>query len=74
MGDRVEIVFLDHAEGDEAMLFEVFGRLYKSTRWSYSVRCWGYVNELDRAKDGRSDNETDYTIVKKAIESIKVLK
>jgi hypothetical protein len=74
VGDIVRIEFWDHAEGDEAMCFEVFGRLYKITRWAYSLRCWGYVSDVDRAGDSRSDNETDYTIVKKAVESIKVLK
>lgn len=72
IGDPVRIVFRDHAEGNETMRFEVFGRLYKKTRWAYSVRCWGYVDEVDRAKD-TGDNETTYSIVKKAVESIEVM-
>lgn len=71
--DLVHIIFLDHAEGDKPMRFECIGRLFKKTRWAYSVRCWGYVSDVDRAGD-RAGNETDYTIVKRAIESIKVLR
>lgn len=74
VGDIVHIVFLDHAEGDDPMRFEVFGRIYKITRWAYSVRTWGYVSDVDRAGDSRTDNENVYSIVKKAVESIKVIK
>ena len=75
IGDVVHIVFLDHAENSEdAIRFEVIGRLFEKTRWAYKVRCWGYVNDVDRAGDSRTDNENWFSIVKKAVESIKVLK
>ena len=75
INDIVRIVFLDHAENSQdALLFEVLGRLVGSTKKAYIVRAWGYVNEIDRAGDGNPDNEDWYAIVKSTIESIKVLK
>jgi len=75
IGDIVYCTFLDHAENaKDVLLFEVIGRVYKITKRAYLVRCWGYVNDVDRAGDGNEDNENSYAIVKKAIESIKVLK
>ena len=56
------------------MRFEVIGRVFDITRTSYRIRCWGYVDDMDREKDSREDNENWYCIVKKAIESIRTLK
>ena len=75
IGDLVQIVFLDHAENsDDALKFEVVGRVHKITKTAYLVRTWGYVKDVDRAGDGNTDNENWYAIVKSAIESIKILK
>lgn len=75
IGDIVEVTFLDHAENSkDVLLFEVFGRVKDITRKAYLIRAWGYVNEVDRAGDGNPDNENSYAIVKRAIESIRVLK
>ena len=75
VGDVVHITFLDHAENSkDALLFEVFGRLYKITRKAYLVRSWGYVSDVDRAVDSNTDNEHTYAIVKSAVESIRILK
>ena len=75
INDIARIVFLDHAENSQdALLFEVFGRLTKITKKAYIVRSWGYVNDVDRAGDGNPDNENSYAIVKSTIESIKILK
>ena len=75
VGDVVVITFWDHAENSkDALKFEAIGRITGSTRMAYSVRCWGYVDDVDRAGDSNTDNENHYAIVKKAIESIKVLK
>ena len=76
VGDIVEIVFWDHAENSkDALLFEVFGRITGITRKAYIVRSWGYQNEVDRAGDGNAcANENWYAIVKKAVDSIRILK
>jgi hypothetical protein len=75
IGDTVEVKFWDHAENSkDALLFEVFGRISGVTSKAYLIRSWGYINEVDRAGDGNPDNENSYAIVKKAIDSIRVLK
>ena len=75
VGDIVQVTFWDHAENaKDALLFEVLGRVASVTRKAYLIRSWGYVNEVDRAGDGNPDNENSYAIVKRAIDSIKVLK
>ena len=75
VGDPVEVVFWDHAENSkDALLFEVFGRLIEVTKKAFIIRAWGYVKDVDRAGDGNSDNENSYAIVKKAIDTIRILK
>ena len=75
IGDMVHCVFWDHAENSkDALRFEVFGRLIKTTKKAQIIRAWGYVLDIDRAGDGNPDNENSYAIVKAAIESICVLK
>ena len=75
IGDLVEIIFWDHAEqSKDALLFEVYGRISNITKKAYIIRAWGYVKEVDRAGDGNIDNENTYAIVKRAIDSIRVLK
>jgi len=75
VGDLVEVVFWDHAENSkDALLFEVFGRLIEVTKKAFIIRAWGYVKDVDRAGDGNSDNENSYAIVKKAIDTIRILK
>lgn len=74
-GDMVRVVFLDHAENSrDAIKFEVIGRVFKVTPKAYLIKSWGYVNEIDQAKDNNEDNENWFAIVKRAIEEIKVLK
>lgn len=74
IGDLVHIVFWDHAENsNDGLRFEVIGRLFKVTRTAYLVRCWGYVTDVDRAADERTDNENWYAIVRRAVESIRRL-
>lgn len=75
IGDLVEIIFWDHAEASkDALLFEVFGRLIGITKKAYVIRAWGYVKDIDRAGDGNPENENTYAIVKRAADSIRVLK
>jgi len=74
IGDLVELVFWDHAESSkDALLFEVFGRLISITKQAYIIRARGYVKDVDRAGDGNPDNENTYAIVKRAIDSIRIL-
>lgn len=75
VGDLVRVTFHDHAENSkDALEFEVFGRVFDETRLAYKIRCWGYVHDTDRAADSSTHNEHYYTIVKRAITGIKVLK
>ena len=75
VGDLVEVQFWDHAEqSKDALLFEVFGRIAGITRKAYIIRAWGYVLDIDRAGDGNPENENSYAIVKRAIDSIRILK
>lgn len=76
VGDIVHIVFLDHAQAsDDALLFEVFGRLDKITKTAYKVYHWRYVNDVDRAADHHTrHNEDCFAIAKGVVKEIRVLK
>ena len=75
IGDLVICTFLDHAENsNDVLLFEVVGRLFDVTKKAYKIKSWGYVSEIDRAGDGNPDNENSYAIVKRAVDSIRILK
>jgi hypothetical protein len=75
IGDAVRITFLDHAENaHDAIRFKVYGEVREITKTAYNVVSWGYVNPLERAADSNTDNEVWFSIVKRAIESIEVLK
>ena len=69
IGDIVHVVFLDHAEGEREICFEVFGRVAKKDRTKLVLVCWGYI-EADQI----DDNVHCYTILKSAITQIKKLK
>jgi len=75
VNDLVVVEFYDHAENSrDALLFECIGRIFDITKLAYKLRVWGYVHDVDRAGDGNTDNEHHFSIVKKAIKSIRVLK
>ena len=75
VGDLVTITFWDHAEAsDDALLFEVIGRLYRITRKAYCIKSWCYAKDVDAARDSNEDNETRFAIVKRAIDTLRVLK
>lgn len=75
VGDLVQVIFWDHAQGSrDALKFEVIGRLFKITKKAYMIKCWGYDSEVDRAADSNDENEDWFAIVKSAAESIRVLK
>ena len=73
VNDLVLIEFLDHAEGDDLMRFEVIGRLTKITKQSYTVGCWLYTCPIQKATMSPT-NEHGYTIARGVVESIKCLK
>lgn len=75
-GDIVCIVFKDHCENfNDAMQFEVYGKIIGITRWAITVASWQYHDEMQRAGDSSaSSNEHTFSIVKKAIDSIRYLK
>ena len=75
VGDVVICVFWDHAQNmPGAIHFETIGRIVEISKKAYKIRCWGYVNDVDRAMDVSGSNEEWYDIVKSAIDSITVLK
>jgi hypothetical protein len=71
VGDIVRVVFMDHAQGEEALEFEVFGRVYSKDRKNIHVVCWGYAAVADREVD---DNVHSYTIVRATIKTLEKLK
>ena len=76
VGDVVHVVFWDHAENfHDAMKFEAYGKLTKITPKAYIIHTWVYSDSLQRAKDSDpKSNENSFAIVKRAIESIRILK
>ena len=72
-GDVVKIEFLDHCEdGDDVILFKVYGEVTKITQRAYHVVAWGFVNEVDGAANSYRGNEKTFCIVKKAVQSVVV--
>ncbi len=66
VGDIVEVVFLDHAEGDEEIRFVVYGRVKEKNRTKIVVDCWTYAEDTNE----RDDNIHSYTILRSAIKEI----
>lgn len=74
VGDLAEIVFLDHVEdGIDPIEFEVIGRVSNITKRAVTVRCWNYRLAVDAATHN-DHNVKSFTIVKKAMSSISILK
>lgn len=65
VGDIVRVVFDDHSEGNQHIVFEVFGRIMAKNRRSIIVASWKYdgSNEID-------DNSVQYTLLTAAIISM----
>ena len=75
IGDIVVFKFYDHASNSkDALRFEAIGRVFKITKQAYLIKCWGYVNEVDKAADSNEDNEDWFAIVKSTIDDIRILK
>jgi hypothetical protein len=70
IGDTLEVEFLDHSEGDNEVLFTLYGRLIEKDRTKIVVACWCYADH----EEARDDNVTRYTILRSAIKGIWKLK
>ncbi len=71
VGQLIAVTFMDHSEDhDEPILFTVYGRVSKNARGHICIDCWEYANQ-DEPYD---DNEKRFTIVKRAIQHLEVLK
>lgn len=68
----VEIVFFDHAEGDESFEFVAFGRVVWQTKKDLTIACWTYTDPSHKVKLD-DYNVHLYTIVKSAIKSVRQL-
>jgi hypothetical protein len=70
IGSIYQVVFLDHAEGDEVYTIRLVGELVKKTRSSITLGCW----LVDRPRYEPDDpNQHVYTILRSTIKSIAVL-
>lgn len=65
VGDIVRVVFDDHSEGNQHIVFEVFGRIMAKNRRSIIVASWKYdgSSEID-------DNSVQYTLLTAAMISM----
>jgi hypothetical protein len=70
LGDVVRVVFDDHAEGENHVVFEAFGRVLRKDRRSLVIACWKYA---DGDVDEEDRNMTVYTILRAAVKCIEVL-
>lgn len=68
VGDVVRVVFDDHSEGRQHIVFEAFGRVTAKRKRDVVVAAWKYAesDELD-------ENTVEYTILRAAIRSLDVL-
>jgi hypothetical protein len=57
IGDVVEIEFRDHAQGDETIVFCVWGRLIKRSRTDLVVAVWDYSTAPKRRHPDDSNVE-----------------
>lgn len=72
IGDVVEVVFLDHAEGPTSELFRVFGRLAAKTRSTYLIDCWEPADA--QRDDANGFNRHQYSIVRSTVKELYVLR
>lgn len=69
LGDVVAVVFDDHSEGEQHIVFEVFGTVLRKDRRSLLIGSFVYAgsNEID-------ENVVVYTILRAAIRKLEVLR
>lgn len=72
IGDRVEIVFLDHSEGPEELAFRVVGIVNAKDRNKLVVDVWCPAD--DSHDDAEGFNRQQYSILRKAIKELYILK
>ncbi len=68
VGDVVRLVFDDHSEGEQHIVFEVFGRVVRKDRRSFVVASWKYCDN-----DTLDDNAVLYTILRAGIRQVEIL-
>lgn len=66
----MRVVFDDHSEGEQHVVFEVFGRVLRKDRRSFVIACWKYA---DSDVDEEDRNMTVYTILRAAVRFIETL-
>jgi hypothetical protein len=71
IGDIVEIEFRDHAQGDETIVFCVYGRVLKRTRDDVTVGVWVYSDPKHKSLPGDPNIES-FSIARAAIISYRV--
>lgn len=69
VGDVVAIVFDDHSEGEQHIVFEVFGTVLRKDRRSLLVGSFVYANSSDI-----DENVVVYTILRATIRQLEVLR
>ena len=69
LGDVVAVVFDDHSEGEQHIVFEVFGTVLRKDRRSLLIGSFVYAgsSEID-------ENVVVYTILRAAIRNLEVLR
>jgi hypothetical protein len=68
LGDMVRIVFDDHSEGEQHIVFEVFGRVLRKDRRSIVLASWKYADSAEV-----DENICQWTILRAGIRSIDIL-
>jgi hypothetical protein len=75
IGDIVQVMFHDHCEVEGAedsalMEFAVYGVLSEKTRTHLTVTAWAHADNLTN----RDVNTKSFTLVRKAVTNVRVLK
>lgn len=68
LGDMVRIVFDDHSEGEQHIVFEVFGRVLRKDRRSIVLASWKYADSVEV-----DENICQWTILRAGIRFIEIL-
>lgn len=67
VGDIVAITFDDHSEGDQHIVFTVYGKVRIKSRRAIVLSAWHYADS-----DVIDDNVTCFTVIRAAIRKIQV--
>lgn len=69
VGDVVSVEFEDHSEGEQHIVFEVFGVVIRKDRKSLVIGSFVYSNSLDI-----DENVVVYTILRATIKNLQILR